>query len=195
MAEMPHSTTRRALLGAAAALPFAAALAPPVIAGSAATRQSGGTDAALDCFAPLAMTWKARLGCYRRIAAEAEEAATTGWFAAANARYERAQAAIAARFGSWEAAADHAQGAALRRAAFKRVSKAEDDYWKRCTAPMQRAAVALALTPPPDLEALRAKIAVMREAELHGLPRMKRDCLEVLEEDVGRLQLIRSSES
>ena len=52
---------------------------------------------------------------------------------------------------------------------------------------MQEAAAALALTPAPDLAALGAKIAAMREQKLPELGRMKRDCFELLEEDVGRL--------
>lgn len=191
MAGPEPSTTRRALLGAAAAIPILALAPSPVIGRSAATVQSStAAGSGPDCAASLATAeWNHRFGDYRRLVAEAEEAAATGWFAAANARYDRAQAEIAARFGSWEAAADRADGRRARRAAFRRVAKAEDGYWARCTAPMQRAAVILALTPAPDLEALSAKIAVMRELRLHELSRMKRDCFNVLEEDVRQLLL------
>src|SRR5207237_4724982 len=55
-----------------------------------------------------------------------------------------------------------AEARALRKSGFRRVSRAEDLYWRRCTAPMQEAAAALAFTPAPDLAAVRAKIAVLR---------------------------------
>jgi hypothetical protein len=52
---------------------------------------------------------------------------------------------------------------------------------------MQRAAVRLALTPPPDLEALLAKIRIMHEQEFDELGSMSRPVLEVLKEDMGRI--------
>ena len=64
------------------------------------------------------MLWNRRLARYRRLAAVAEEAATTGWFAAAYARHDRERAEIAARFGSAEAAAESEEGRRQRRAAF-----------------------------------------------------------------------------
>lgn len=67
------------------------------------------------------------------------------------------------------------------------IDRAEDAYWRRCTDPMQKAAVALALTPAPDIPAVRAKIAVMRAHELEELECMERHPLEVVEEDLGRL--------
>jgi hypothetical protein len=52
---------------------------------------------------------------------------------------------------------------------------------------MEDAAVAVALTPAPGIEAVREKIGIMRAAGLQELGRMKRDCLEVLMEDLVRL--------
>ncbi|HEX8655451.1 MAG TPA: hypothetical protein VF693_09540 [Allosphingosinicella sp.] len=131
---------------------------------------------------PSRRLWDRRLARYRRLAAATEEAAETGWFHEANALYDRESVEIAARFGS-----DSAEGRQLRRAAFERVSAAEDAYWERCTAPMQEAAMALALTPAPDVAAVRDKAGVMRAVRLHELDRMARDCFQVLEEDLGRL--------
>ncbi len=75
----------------------------------------------------------------------------------------------------------------MRDAIWHRLDGAEDAYWHRCTGPLQRAAVALALTPPPNVHALRTKIAVMREQQLEELGPRVRHPLEVLEEDVERL--------
>jgi hypothetical protein len=150
MADRALSTSRRALLGAAASLPVLA-IAPSTAAGVGDRAE-----------------WDRRLARYRSLAARAKAAAETGWFRAANDRYYR----------------ECVDPAADRKVAFARVDRAEDLYWRRCTNPMQKAAVALVVTPVPDLEALRAKIAVIRAHQLHELDSMTRDCFKVLEEDV-----------
>ena len=175
MADRALSTSRRALLGAAASLPVLA-LPTPV--------RAEPVDALP--FARARAVWNCRLARYRRLAAETEEAATTGWFAAANACYKRELAGIAARFGSRDAA-ESDEARRLRRAAFERVDAAEEAFWERCTDPTQKAAVALALTPAPDLPALAAKLRAMRTHQLHELPSMTRNCFDLLEEDVERL--------
>jgi hypothetical protein len=131
--------------------------------------------------------WNRRLAHYRRLAARAKEAAERGWFREANDRYYRACAEIAARFGGKEAAAQSPEARHLRCAAFQRVDQAEDAYWHRCTDPMQKAAVALVLTPAPALPALRVKLAVMRAHELDEPDALPRHALDVLDEDIGRL--------
>jgi hypothetical protein len=105
-----------------------------------------------------------------RLAARTKAAAETGWFRAANDRFNR------------ESATPGTDGPT----AFARISRAEDLYWRRCTAPMQEAAEALVLTPAPDLEGLHDKLTVIRTHQLHEEGSMERDCIEVLEEDVGR---------
>ena len=170
MAGPVPSISRRRVLGAAAAL--------PVLAMGGQLRETV-PECAATCARRL---WDRRLARYRRLAAAAAEAAETGWFREANERYEREAAETAAPFGG-----ESDQARRLRRAAFERVSAAEDAYWERCTEPMQRAAVALALTPAPDLAAVREKIGVMRAVRLHELGGMPRAYLEVLEEDLGRL--------
>jgi hypothetical protein len=54
---------------------------------------------------------------------------------------------------------------------------------------MHRAAVRLAVTPPPDLEALLTKIRIMHEHELGELASMTRRVLDVLAEDIEALRL------
>jgi len=177
MAGREPSIPRRRVLGAAAAISVLA-FARPVIASAA--KQSSFSSAA-------SALWNRRLARYQRLAIQAETAATTGWFRAANDRYTREMAEITARFGG----DDRPVGPEFRRLrliAFRRVSKAENAYWHRCTAPMQKAAVALVLTPAPDLAALGAKLAVLRAHQLHELDSMTRDAFEVLEEDARALQ-------
>jgi hypothetical protein len=118
------------------------------------------------------MTWNARLTRYRHLEARARAAAETGWFRAANDRYYR----------------DYADPATDRKAAFARVARAEDLYWRRCTDPMQQAALTIIRTPPPDLTALREKIAIIRARQLHDPDDDTRDCFRVLEEDVRTLR-------
>jgi hypothetical protein len=175
MAGREPSTTRRRLLGAAAALPVLS-LAPPE-PGRAEPVEA--LPSLPDC-----CEWNRHLARYRRLAAEAEEAATTGWFAAANVRYERECEEIDARHEL--SRPESAAARRLKREAFERVAAAEEAFWARCTDPMQRAAVALALTPAPNLPALAEKIAVMRTHQLHELDSMTRGCFEVLEEDLYR---------
>jgi hypothetical protein len=122
--------------------------------------------------APDRELWDRSLARYQSLAARAKKAEETGWFQAANERFYR----------------ESADPGTDRKAAFARMSRAENLYWHRCTAPMQEAAVALILTAPPDLEALQAKLSVMRAQQLHESGSMTRDCLELLEEDVGRLR-------
>lgn len=179
MAGREPSISRRRILGAAACVPVAG------LAGAFSEEVPAVADAE---------SWRLLLAGYRRLAARAEQAAERGWFRRANDLYERQCAEIAERFG---AASD--EGRRFRAAAFARVDRAEEVYWRRCTAPMQQAAVALALAPAPDLAALRAKIGVMRAHALEELAGMTRHPLDVVDEDLGRLmgagrdQLVRAS--
>jgi hypothetical protein len=175
MAGPEPSTTRRRVLGAAAALPVLA-FAPPVRAEPVEVPPS----------LPDRSLWNRRLALYQRLAAETEQAATAGWFRAANDRYKRQIAAIEALRAA-DPGRDGKRLDRLRRAAFRRIDKAENVYWHKCTAPMQRAAAALVLTPAPDLAALGVKLAVIRAHQLHELDSMIRDCFEVLSKDVRLL--------
>jgi hypothetical protein len=171
MAAEPLSTTRRALLGAAASLPVLSALA---------LREGGSPPLDGAAFAR-------RVARYRRLAARARHAAETGFLRAANLRYGRERAEVEARFGSWEAAAATPEGRKLRRAAFGRVSRAEDAFYKGCAAPLHRAAILLALTAASSPRALIEKIAVIQAHKLHEDGIMPRCALDVLAEDVERL--------
>ena len=191
MAAHGSSTTRRRVLGAAAALPVLAfapstARPEPVEAGPERGRRG-------QSFSPehrqARTLWNRRLAHYHRLATEAEQAATTGWFRSANDLYYREIDAIEALPAAHPDQAENEKRLqCLRRAAFKRIAKAENAYWHRCTAPMERAAVALVLTPTPDLAALAAKLAIIRAHQLHEEDGMTRDVFEVLEEDVRVLQ-------
>jgi hypothetical protein len=116
--------------------------------------------------------WDRNLARYHRLAARAKKAEETGWFRAANERFYR----------------EMADPGTDRKAAFARMTRAENLFWLRCTAPMQEAAVALVLTPPPDLEALRHKLTAIGAHQLYHARTMVRDCIEVVEEDVTRLR-------
>ncbi|HZG09475.1 MAG TPA: hypothetical protein VEZ70_10905 [Allosphingosinicella sp.] len=81
------------------------------------------------------------------------------------------------------------QPEAVRQAAFTRVTKAENLYFDRHTAPLIRAATLLATTPAPNLPALLAKVRVMQVHELQEDGALSKPALELLAEDVGRLEL------
>ncbi len=175
MAAQSFSTTRRTLLGAAAA----SVLPLPVIARvpERGPRQS----------TPAHEQWNRRLAEYRRLVAAREAEDTAGAFRAASLLYDRRRAAIEARFGSWDAARETEEGRALCRAAFAPMNAADEAFYDDFTAPLQRAAAGLAATAPPDLEALLAKIRVMLECELDELASMTRPVLEVLAGDLEGL--------
>lgn len=172
MAGDEPSISRRRILGAAASVPLAA------LAGRLAETPEPVADPAL---------WRRRLAAYRRAAARAKAAAETGWFRAANDLYARECAGIDARFGGREAAGASAEGRRLRAAAFARVDAAEEAYWERCTAPMQRAAIALAVAAAPDLAGVRAKIAVIRAHALEEIDATPRHPLDLVDDDLARL--------
>ena len=173
MAGREPSISRRRILGAAASLPLA-----PL------ARQF--PDSAPAAPASRAL-WRRRLAAYQRIAARAKDAAESGWFRAANDRYNSEAAGVVARFGSWEAAAQCEEGSRLRAAAFARVDRAEEAYWRRCTAPLQEAALALVATPAPDLPSLRTKIAVIRAHDLDEPDATPRRPIDIVDEDLARL--------
>ena len=188
MAGREPSIGRRRVLGAAAGLSVCAILPSSVIARSGATKQSSAAPTPdPDCFprpdAGVAMTWERKLACYRRLAAAAREADESGWFREASLRYDREMEGLRGR--------ERTAGEEARRAAaWARMSAAEEAFWERCTEPVQKAAVALACTPAPDLAALGAKIAAMRDEEFPTLNRMRRNCFDLLEEDVRRLRMV-----
>jgi hypothetical protein len=80
-----------------------------------------------------------------------------------------------------------------RTAAFARVTRAENLYYDRHTAPLMRAATLLAETPAPDLPAVLAKIRVMQAHELQEEGAMEKPALGLLAEDVDRLLRNRGS--
>ena len=172
MAADPLTTTRRTLLGAAVSLPVLS-LPRPIRA------------------VPVeAATFARRLARYRRLAQRTREAAESGFFRIANDRYNRERAEVETRYGTWEAAAATYEGRKLRRDVFARVAAAEETFYTRCTAPMERAAILLCLTPAPNLPALLAKIRAMQAHELQELDMLPKPALELLAEDV--LQLLHS---
>jgi hypothetical protein len=179
MAAEPFTTTRRTLLGAAASLPIAAFSAP--VTGTVPERGLSPSPN------PARTLWNRRLAEYRRRHASWKHEAEAGAFHSANEEYNRHYADLSARFGGWFEALRSPIGAPLCRAAFAPVAAAEEAFYDDFTAPLQRSAVRLALTPPPDLEALLAKIRVMQEDELDELGSMARPVLEVLAYDVARL--------
>lgn len=182
MAAQPLSTTRRALLGAAAALPIAALAGPPVIARTPdlirGTKQSS----------PAAEIWTRRLARYHRLLSRRDSETERNVLDTAWRRHAQEVEAIQARFGSWDAAEATEEGRLLCDAAFERREVAQDAYDRRCVLPTDRAALLLALTPPPDLEALLVKIRVMDRHRLDEVSSMEPPALEVLADDVERLK-------
>jgi len=202
MAAHEHSSTRRRVLGAAVALPILALTGlPALVKGQSPCGDSPssvpparGLSPNGDCPRPSSAAqalWNRRLAHYRRLHARWKAEAETGAFRAANERYNSERAALSARFGSWEKALRSRTGKPLCAAAFARIDAAEDAYYDHCTAPMQRAAVRLVLTPAPDVHALLVKLDVIREIGLEDFETMPRPAFELVREDLERFATAR----
>jgi hypothetical protein len=161
MADRALRTSRRALLGAAAAIPFL----PLQTAGTTPVEGPSHPPTAEEG------EWNRRLTRYRHLAARAKAAAETGWFRAANDRYY------------WEAADPGTDSIA----AFARLDRAENLYWQRYTEPTEEASIRLVLTKAPHFTAIAIKLALIQSHHLTELEGMERNCWAVLAEDVQRL--------
>jgi hypothetical protein len=181
MAAERHSSTRRRVLGAAVALPVLA------LTGFTACAKGTVPERGLSLPSHSAQAlWNRRLARYQRLHGRWKAKAESGAFRAANDRYKRERAALSERFGSWEKARRSRTGKPLCAAAFALIDAAEDAYYDRCTAPMHRAAIRLALTPAPDLRALLAKLDVIRELSLEDFETMPRPAFDLVREDLER---------
>jgi hypothetical protein len=182
MAAQEHSSTRRRVLGAAAALPVLALVGFPASAmGTVPERDLSPSPS------PAQALWNRRLARYRRLHTRWKTEAESGAFRAANDRYHREHADLVARFGSWDKACRSRTGKPLCTAAFTRIEAAEDAYYDNCTTPMHHAAARLIGTPAPELPALLAKIEIIREHELDTFDDMPKHPLDTLREDVAGL--------
>ncbi|HEX8307820.1 MAG TPA: hypothetical protein VF645_05310 [Allosphingosinicella sp.] len=160
MAGHEPSISRRRVLGAAAAI--------PLLPLSSVRAEPVEAPASL----PDRDLWDRNLARYHRLSTRAKGAEETGWFRAANERWYR----------------ECGDPGTNRKAAFARMTRAENLFWHRCTAPMQEAAVLLVFTTTPDLCALRQKLAAIRAHQLHREGSMECYLIDLLEEDVSALR-------
>lgn len=140
-------TDRRAFLTGMAAIPALAMTAQPAAASSRST-----WDAAV-------FNWKA--ACITQ-----EAYSEIGPLAEANDRYRDDTDKLATRYGSIRRAKANVQGKAAIEAAFARVTAVEDEGRRHYEA-ADRAAVQLLRTPAPDIDAVRIKIQVTKDHDLH----------------------------
>jgi len=183
MAAHELSSTRRHVLGAAAAFPILALTGFPAPARGTVPKRGLSPSAS-----PARVLWNRRLARYSRIHARWKTEAESGAFRAANDEYNRARADLIVRFGSWEKALRSRTGKPLCTAAFAKVDAAEDAFYDRFTAPLNRTLIQLVETPSPNLSALFAKIELIHEHRLDSDDNMRRTPIEVLRDDARRLQ-------
>jgi hypothetical protein len=67
------------------------------------------------------------------------------------------------------------------------ADRANERWAKECVEPLDQAAIALLLTPAPDLEAVKFKFAMIERHELHEWTMTPRDCAEVIRKDLVRI--------
>jgi len=91
------------------------------------------------------------------------------------------------RFGTTRG--DRVDAAAKRKldAAYEAEQRVSDKWMDEYVYPTEAAAIALLLTPAPDIEALQFKMRVIEKEELHLSNATPRDCCQVLHEDVARV--------
>jgi len=65
--------------------------------------------------------------------------------------------------------------------------RADREYDERYLSKIAPAAIALALTPAPNLAAALFKAKLIEREDLHLYAEMPRDCMEVVHEDMARL--------
>lgn len=83
------------------------------------------------------------------------------------------------------------EDAAEQLAVARRVEQEAGARWlNEMVTPTEDAAIALLLTPAPDVEAVRFKAQMIEDQELHALLKTPRDCGDVLREDIARLGVL-----
>lgn len=160
-------TDRRAFLTGMAAIPAVALTAQPAAASPRAS-----WDAAL-------FNWKA--ACIMQ-----EAYSEIGPLAEANDLYRNDTDVLATRYGSLRRAKANAQG----KAAFARVTAVEDEGRRHYEAADQ-AAVQLLRTPAPDIDAVRLKIQVIKDHDLHIS--LESEPWTIITRDLERLAALRAT--
>lgn len=168
MASTAPITSRRAMLGAIALVPAIAATA------SAAP--------------PSQTPWQRAFDRYRLLHGLITAEESFGAMGQANAVHDEERARVARKVGCaakevWR----REDGRSLLKASFDAVELAEKRFAVDWCTPYDAAAVALVLTPAPDIDAILYKVDVIERHDLSGEGALPRDPMSILLDDAQRL--------
>ncbi len=90
-------------------------------------------------------------------------------------------------FGSVAKARLDPTGDSVREVAWQALTAAEERSAIHFDTPLDVAAINLALTPAPDLDAAIFKIQLIQDRQLDNLVSMPRDCMQIVLEDMARV--------
>lgn len=160
--------SRRAALSAAAVAPIALSVQP-----------SRAADAG---------QWEVALQRFRMCEAMKDADEYFGDLAEAGRAHDEHKRQRVRRFGPEGKTQTMPEAMAAREEAWAAMTAAEDAHYKNFIVPIDKAAIALALTPAPNLDALLIKIDIIKRFELDNTKFMPRDPMEIVREDFARLE-------
>lgn len=108
-----------------------------------------------------------------------------GYTKAINNEHDRLRYDLDQKYGNWRKAPAVDQAAV--RASLQRCNDASERSLDLYVNPADRAAIALMLTPAPDVDAVHIKIAIAAKHELDNTTGMPREPMDIIIEDVRRL--------
>jgi len=134
------------------------------------------------------LDWCAHLFEYRRLKALMDADEALGPTAASEVEQDCARALLAERHGGREAAMRNPTAAAEFKAIMEADNAACARQFREFVTPCDLAAVRLAVTPAPNLDAAILKIAIIKERELDSFGEMPGDPFDFVAADLERLK-------
>ena len=114
-----------------------------------------------------------------------------GAHATAYRAWDEIQRSAIERFGNFQRAKEDAEAGKVIEAEWGALDDAETAWFNEYVHPADLAAIELMLTPAPDLEAVLLKATIAKDHELDNTFSMPREPMDVILEDVQRLDLSR----
>ena len=129
--------------------------------------------------------WDRRLFDYQRLDASQNADADFGQYRKSEDEFTMSKARIERAYGKHFNR--HPEAVAEWEKVWARLTEAEERRYQAFLLPMWEAAIALAMTPAPDLTAALYKIEVIKHEDLDNDRNMPRDPMEIVAEDMTRL--------
>ena len=137
----------------------------------------------------LAALWDQRKAKWQLLVALRDADNAFGAHATAYRVWDEVQRSAIDRFGTVPRAKEDASEAKAIEAGWEALSEAETAWYSDYVHPADLAAIGLVLTPAPDLEAVLLKAKIAKDHELDNTTSMPREPMDVILDDVRRLDL------